>query len=187
VGEDYQTCYYTNTAQFFSTAADADLNNNGKIDAATNPGDEGYDYKNFFLNPINNATVNATYQFLAKNLSVGAKGIFQNGFPIATVVTNPTPEFTLNDLAVAVPNAQYDGFTPLSDTVSGSTWNGIPIFLANHRTVGCSGGTAGCAAGQNSPPDRPISIVANAVIAAIQNAQTLSTALFQHTNFPCVQ
>jgi hypothetical protein len=177
-GKDYHTCYYNNTAQYFSVASDADLNGNGKIDSSSSGGDEGYDFAR------SNLVVNQIYQFLGKTHSATTNTISIGGLPVTTIVTYPTVMRTSNDIAVAVPNAQYDGFTSLSDTVSGGVWFGIPFFSANHRTVGCSGGTAGCAAGQNSPPDRPISIVVNAVIQAIQKAQ--QQVNFTHSNFPCL-
>jgi hypothetical protein len=140
-------------AQYFSVAADADLNLNGKVDGA-----EGC--------PYNSLAANRIYQFLGNTKSVTLTPVTVLGRTIGQKPTfNMTTTFQKNDMAVTVPSAQFialdggqpTGYVPLAPPpgLSGSitpTSTSIvqcspafnkfvqsgptPYFPGNHKTVG---------------------------------------------------
>jgi hypothetical protein len=142
-----------NTAQYFSTAANADLNGNGVIDNSVLPGDEGFPYLPTPAFPgLNTLILNQGYQILAGQVSPFVTStLIINGRPTVQVPPFAPPGPKPNDLAVTVLSAQYDGFTPLIPTAPYRTFLGVPYFLGNHATIKCGGPTIpGCSSGSVS-------------------------------------
>jgi len=160
---------FQNVAKYYSVAADADLNTNWKIDNSNNPGNEGYPYHEGPSFVINNIIQNQKFQTLAAIQSVSV--VKKLGL-LSVVQFTPTPTPIPNDLTVTVPSAQFDGFTALNPGGYFSTFLGIPVFFANHKTIGCGyGSIPGCMSGDYTPTPAPISLAAPAVMAAIQDAE----------------
>ncbi len=112
----------TNYAQYYSVAADADLNNDGNIAANE-------------ASPYPHVTVeNNLYHYLGTKQTFNVSSVLTFGKAAPTSHSAPVPAFMKNDLVVTIYSAQYEGFLPIvPDTPYSGT---IPYFLYNHRTVG---------------------------------------------------
>jgi len=114
------------TARYFSIGADADCSAsgkiqsscspNGKIDAASQLGDEGYPsppwnwYQGSSIAVLKTGVANQRYQYLGKNTPVVVTPVpVQGRFGLQVGSLPPTPSFQLNDLAVAKESAKYLG------------------------------------------------------------------------------
>src|SRR6266700_302710 len=118
----------TDLPKYFSLGSDADsVIVNGRIDASSSPGDEGYTSPPYFflVRPHQTKVANASYQFLRNTESVGLRQIFR-GLVIQTV---PSSQANKNDLSLTTDSAKFTGFTPL---VSGTN----DYFPYNHTSVG---------------------------------------------------
>lgn len=121
-----------NTAQYYSVAADANLNSDSTIES-----NEWYPYQWTSFDPINSLIANKMYTFLGniQSVTVSTTTLLGRSIPISPHFA-PTPSFQKNDLAVTVNSSQFDGFLPL---VPGTSYVGpVPYFLYNHKTVGNS-------------------------------------------------
>ena len=131
-----------NSAQYFSVAADADLDGDGQIE-----NNEWSPYRYTPISFLNGFVANYTYDFLGTVQSVRVSTASQNGktAPVIPPQFLNTLAFQKNDLLVTVASARFDGFTPIQAGTNS-------YFGANHKTVGNSA-------------------IAQAVIQSIQSAQ----------------
>lgn len=121
----------TDTPQYFSIGADADVNGNGRIDAAGNLGDEGYPSPPYFIlgSLLKNAVANGRYKFLRDTASVGLTTVRRFGRDWLVIQTAPSSQPHKNDLSVTTDSAKFTGFTPLLDGVN-------DYFPYNHTSLG---------------------------------------------------
>jgi hypothetical protein len=117
----------TDQPTYFGMGADADVNGNGRIDAAANPGDEGYPSPPYFflLRGFKTATANARYQFL-RNVGLVSLRVGVRGLEIQTV---PDVQPHKNDLSVTTESAKFTGFTPILNGTN-------DYFPYNHTGLG---------------------------------------------------
>ncbi len=123
----------SNVAQYYSVAADADVNANGKIDA-----NEWFPYHYAPTDLVNGWIENYRYNFLGnvQSVTVNTTTLFGRTVPLPPHFQSIKP-FQKNDLSVTVNSAQFDGFLPVVPDTSYS--GSIPYFLFNHKTVGDPG------------------------------------------------
>ena len=123
-----------NTPTYLALGADADQNNNGKIDGANQPGNEGYPGLYSPFPALNTVIANQRYQFLKKVQSIqfNTNNILGRAAPVS-FIPNQTPQF--NDLTVTVPSALGAPGFSTSSNISGHC-SSLPCYGANHSTLG---------------------------------------------------
>ena len=135
-----------NNTMYYAVGSDADVNGNGKIDGASNPGDQNTRPDEGFPPPHLPQIIQQLFQTQVQNQRFQWLGQVRNGnihrlrvlgrTVLSIADFDPTATFQLNDLSVTVASAL--GGRGFQQPAQGQMCNALPCRLANHTTAGSS-------------------------------------------------